>query len=180
MTPPGSDPLMIGLSGGDERVYAILYEQFGARLIRTAIAILGCREDAEDAVQDVFVALVRSRRQLGEIEDLTAYLFAALRHAAARCAMRRDREIPLHDLMETMPSRSEPCSDHAVDGELQERLQHALQELPPEQREVVSLRLAGELTFAQIAKASEVSTQTAASRYRYGLEKLRALLKEHG
>jgi RNA polymerase sigma-70 factor (ECF subfamily) len=180
MTPPGPDPLMIGLSAGDERAYSLLYEQFAARLVRTAAAILGSREDAEDAVQDVFVALVRSRRQLGEIEDMTAYLFAALRHAAARCAARRERAVPGHDFVGEMPARAESCSDHAIDGELQEHLQRALQELPPEQREVVSLRLAGELTFAQIARASDVSTQTVASRYRYALEKLRILLKEHG
>jgi RNA polymerase sigma-70 factor (ECF subfamily) len=53
-----------------------------------------------------------------------------------------------------------------------------LEKLPPEQREVVSYRLAGELTFAQIGQALEISTQTAASRYRYALEKLRLLLKE--
>ena len=92
MTLPGPDPLVIGLSAGDERAYALLYERFAARLIRTAAAMLGGREDAEDAVQDVFVTMVRSRRQLGKVEDLTAYLFASLRHAAARVAERRQKD----------------------------------------------------------------------------------------
>ena len=59
-----------------------------------------------------------------------------------------------------------------------ERLTQALTMLPPEQREVLSLKIAGELTFAQIGEVLSVSQNTAASRYRYALEKLHAVLKE--
>ena len=178
MTPPGSDPLTSGLSAGDERAYALLYERFATRLIRTAVAILGRPEDAEDAVQDVFVTMVRSRRQLGKVEDLTAYLFASLRHAAARCAERRQKD---NRILDGLGKSSLPRGgglDSILQEERREGLQMALAQLPPEQREVVSYRLAGELTFAQIGQALEISTQTAASRYRYALEKLRLRLKE--
>jgi RNA polymerase sigma-70 factor, ECF subfamily len=174
----GSDPLLSGLSLGDDRAFALVYERVGARLLRTATAMLGRPEDAEDAVQEVFMALIRSRRCLSEINDLTAYLFAALRHAAARCAARRGHASPLLDC-ETKAPENGNHFEAVAHSELQEGLQLALAQLPPEQREVVSFRLAGELTFAQIGQLLEISTQTAASRYRYALEKLRGLLKEH-
>jgi RNA polymerase sigma-70 factor (ECF subfamily) len=179
MASPSPDPLLIGLSAGDERAIALIYEQFGGRLLRTALAMLGRQEDAEDAVQEVFVALVRSRHRLSEVGDMTAYLFAALRHATGRCAARRQKDARLTDcLKKSLPSESD--IDPIARREFHQGLQVALEQLPPEQREVVSFRLAGELTFAEIAQTLEVSTQTAVSRYRYALEKLRLLLKEHG
>jgi RNA polymerase sigma-70 factor (ECF subfamily) len=178
MAPPSPDPLLIGLAAGDEHAFALLCERFGARLLRAAVGMLGRREDAEDAVQEVFVALVQSRRRLAAVEDLTAYLFTTLRNAAARCAARRQRNDRLQDSIGKTSRLSDGCLDHASRCESHDRLQEALEKLPPEQREVVSYRLAGELTFAQIGQALEISTQTAASRYRYALEKLRLLLKE--
>jgi RNA polymerase sigma-70 factor (ECF subfamily) len=127
----------------------------------------------------VFVALVRSRRRLPAIDDLTAYLFTALRHAAGRCIARRQKDARLMDCPERISEDANHC-DAIIRNEFHEGLQLALRQLPSEQREVVSFRLAGELTFAQIAQSLEISTQTAASRYRYALEKLRSLLKEHG
>jgi RNA polymerase sigma-70 factor, ECF subfamily len=178
MAPSSPDPLLIGLAAGDEHAFALLCEQFGARLFRAGMGMLGRREDAEDAVQEVFVSLVRSRQRLADVEDLTAYLFTALRHAAARCASRRQQNVRWQDCVEKACLQSDCCADHASRGESHDRLQQALEKLPPEQREVVAYRLAGELTFAQIGQALEISTQTAASRYRYALEKLRLLLKE--
>ena len=55
-------------------------------------------------------------------------------------------------------------------------LRHALWELPEDQREVTILHIWGELTFAQIAEVLSISLNTAASRYRYALAKLREAL----
>jgi len=56
-------------------------------------------------------------------------------------------------------------------------LERALRELPAEQREVLALKIDGGLTFARISAVLGVSPNTAASRYRYALEKLRERLK---
>ncbi len=85
------DPLATDLAAGQFEAFGLLYERYAGRLFAAAIVMLGRREDAEDVVQEVFLAMVRSRRRLSEIEDLTAYLFAALRHATAQHASRRAR-----------------------------------------------------------------------------------------
>ena len=56
-------------------------------------------------------------------------------------------------------------------------LTEALAELPAEQRAVVHLKLWEQMTFAEIADALDIPANTAASRYRYGLDKLQALLR---
>ena len=178
MTTPDIDPLLLALAAGDEWAYAALYDRLGGRMYRAALGMLGRREDAEDAVQDVFMAMVRSRQRLMDIRDLTAYLFTALRRAAAKCAARRGRqpvasEAVVHEATANVHRRGSP-------NPLSERLERALGVLPLEQREVIALKIDGELTFREIAEVTGVSINTAASRYRYALEKLRVVLPAAG
>jgi RNA polymerase sigma-70 factor (ECF subfamily) len=175
MSGPAGDPLIQGLSEGREEAFAALYDRVGPALFRVAYVRLGSRADAEDAVQDVFVGLVRARRKLGEVENLRAYLFAALRRAAAKVAGGRPRARPLSPLDLAAVAGQQP---RAPDLERSVRLERALESLPPEQRELVAFKVDGGLTFAEIATLLGISANTAASRYRYALEKLRAALEE--
>lgn len=176
MGSPGTDPLLLGLAAGDGRAFEALYDRFAARLYRVALAVLGRTEDAEDAVQEVFMGMVRSRQGLAEVRDLEAYLFTALRRAAARCAARRPRQPVAWDAVagQAVAREDRPGPSHPHG----QQLEQALRALPPEQREVIALKIDGELTFGQTAQAMGVSINTAASRYRYALEKLRRAMKE--
>ena len=68
---------------------------------------------------------------------------------------------------------STPVSKHDDAFELE----NALRSLPPEQREIIALKIEGGLTFGEIATLLSISPNTAASRYRYALEKLRSTLR---
>ena len=162
-----ADPLLAGLAAGRDEAFAALYAREGAALYRVAVALLGSPADAEDAVQDVFVALAQSRASLAAVEDLRAYLFTALRHAAAKAAARRraDRREPLPDALAAPEPRQWSVE-----------LERALAALPADRREVIALKFDGGLTFREIAAVLGVSPNTAASRYRYALAELRAAL----
>ena len=176
MNGPGTDPLLLGLAAGDPRAFAALYDRYAVRLYRAACGILGCREDAEDVVQEVFLAAVRSHERLGEVRDLTAYLFTAMSRAAGRCAMRRTRTVQaFHRAADEAAAAAQRTPADSPDWH---RLHQALGLLPSPQREVITLKIDGELTFAQIAQVLGVSINTAASRYRYALRKLKAFLVE--
>jgi len=173
---PGSpdDPMIRGLVAGREEAFAALYDRFASRLFKAAWGILGTREDAEDAVQDVFVGVVQARKTLAAVQNLNAYLFAALYRAAARRAARKkaERKLVTEMAMQPPPTISAPVLEPSG------RLQRALQTLPVEQREVLVLKVDGGLTFDEIAQMLDISANTAASRYRYALEKLRSVLQE--
>ncbi len=175
MEDSGVDPLPASLATGDVGAFAAIYDRFGERLYRTALGLLGRREDAEDTVQDVFVAVLQARLRVTESQDLTAYLFTALRRAAGRCAVRRARGPALSETA-VGEAVALPAGRNDSSGPYSERLQRALLALAPEQREVVALKIDGELTFVEIAQVLGVSINTAASRYRYALEKLRCRL----
>jgi RNA polymerase sigma-70 factor (ECF subfamily) len=145
---------------------ALLYDRFAPALFRTACGLLGNAADAEDVVHDVFVALARSWARLPAIVDARSYLFVALQRAVARRAVRRKPE--------ALPDN---VADPRRPPERDDRLEQALARLPAEQREVVVLKIDGELTFAELAAVLGISANTAASRYRYAMEKLRANLE---
>ena len=170
--PATPDDLFEGLAAGREEAFAALYDAYGARLFAAACGMLGSREEAEDAVQDVFVGLVRARERLRHIENLKAYLFASLRYAAIH-RMRRAKALQFDTAEVAMPA-----ADAGPDAEISRRLDRALRRLPPEQREVIALHIDGGLTFAEIAECLGVGLNTAASRYRYAMEKLREAMKE--
>src|SRR5260221_608340 len=160
--------------GAGDPLLALLaeaYDRHGAALFRVAWTLLRSRPDAEDAVHEVFLGLARSRTTLGRIENLRAYLFAALRHAAARALAKRKTE-PLPD----DPPAREPVAE--IDAETFHLLERGLAALPAEQREVLALKIDGGLTFAEVAAVLRLRLKTAASRYRYALEKLRATIEK--
>jgi RNA polymerase sigma-70 factor, ECF subfamily len=156
---------------------AALYDRFGPALFRTARALLGRNDLAEDAVQEAFVGVVRARAVLTDLQNVRAYLFTALRHAATKVRARAGREKSMTpaDLADVVGPDSRPA-----DLDRSDRLDRALRDLPADQREVIALKIDGCLTFAEIAACLGVSPNTAASRYRYALEKLRAVLKGAG
>lgn len=152
------------LAEGRAEAFAELYDRHAARMLAVARAITGETADAEDAVQQTFLELYRSRAALASARDERAYLVRAVRNEALRVRDRR-REPAME---------REPATPQAGDGDPE--LENALASLPAEQREVLALKLDGELTFEQIAAVLAIPANTAASRYRYALEKLRALL----
>jgi RNA polymerase sigma-70 factor, ECF subfamily len=174
MSSPSGDPLWDGLADGREEAFANLVDRYGTRLFRVAWAILRSCEDAEDAVQDVFVGLARARRHLGQVENWQAYLFAALRRAAGKIAAgRKAPRVGSGDLNHVPAAQPRP-----VDADRSLQLERALQTLPVEQHELIALKLDAGLTFAEIATLLEISPSTAASRYRYTIAKPRASFQE--
>jgi RNA polymerase sigma-70 factor (ECF subfamily) len=151
----------------------VLYRQHGAALLLFASAISGDRGRAQDAVHQVFLKAIENG-SVSQAINKKAYLFASVRNAVLNYAKVQDRNMPL-DVDSAW--FSPPDRDYA--GE--QNLRRALSELPDDQREVIVLHVWGELTFSEIADLLGVSSNTAASRYRYALAKLRGsmLAKEN-
>jgi RNA polymerase sigma-70 factor, ECF subfamily len=126
--------------------------------------------DAEDVLQEAIVEAWRRAR--GVPDD--ALVFSTIRRRAidlARSAHRRAaRE---EDQQPEIPWFAPDVENR----ETQRLLETAVSALPPNYREVVTLKMWGGLTFQQIAEVTGVPLNTAASRYRYALEELRQALK---
>lgn len=168
---PETDDLQPALAAGEELAFKELLDRLGPRLHRAATRLLGSRDDADDAVQEVFISLVRSRKCLLTVKSLPAYSFAVLHRTIGKMLKNRQRQ---PGLLCSPHDRAEPTSD-SIDID-EEALERAIQSLPNEQREVIVLRIDGKLTFAEISTLLGINSNTVASRYRYALDKLRDAL----
>jgi RNA polymerase sigma-70 factor, ECF subfamily len=154
--------------------WTVWLDQHGAALVLFARQWVRSRADAEDVVQEAFVRFWRSRHKVAEP---AGYLYACVK----RCALDWQRGRRRQARREEASARPEAESLFAVPAEQAERraaIEASLAQLPEEQREVLVLKIWGGLSFVQIASALEISTNTAASRYRYALAKLREQLAE--
>ncbi|HVU23083.1 MAG TPA: sigma-70 family RNA polymerase sigma factor [Opitutus sp.] len=145
------------------------FELHGPKLLLCARQWTRSHADAEDIVQDAFVRFWRGQRQLGG--EPLALLLTSIRRAALDRARRESRRSAREDgAAADQPEWFEPA---VVEDGRRRAIESALLRLPPEQREVLVLKLWGELTFAEIARQLDVPLNTAASRYRYALGALR-------
>jgi RNA polymerase sigma factor (sigma-70 family) len=163
------------LKRGHEPAMVRVYAKYRRLLLKLACGLVRDSAAAEDLVQDVFIRLAQSADRLQVNGSLKGYLIQSVVNGARNVNrdQRRSRCEALGPGEIVGPDEDRP--DRWVLHHDRLRLLHAaLAQLPPEQREVVTLHLRAELTFREIARLQDVSINTVQSRYRYGLEKLRA------
>jgi RNA polymerase sigma-70 factor (ECF subfamily) len=145
-----------------------LYHQKASELILYGRALGLSHAEAEDVVQETFISLMQ-RTEPPEKPD--HYCVRSFRNRALnyrRGLWRRlTREWESQRWFERSAQES-PLEPHAM---------AALQDLPSEQREAIVLKIWHDYTFEEIGDLLEISPNTAAGRYRYGLQKLRLSLK---
>jgi RNA polymerase sigma-70 factor (ECF subfamily) len=163
----GCDEAFRRLAGGGLAALEELYDLEADRLFALALWLTGSREDAADAVQEVFVKLAARRHRLDRVRRPRAYLLAMARSAALDRLRSARAGDPPEDLLLEAPG-GDPGA--AADARTASRY---LARLPLEQREAVYLRYFADLSFAQVGRVTGVSLFTAASRCRLGIAKLR-------
>ena len=141
-----------------------LYEEHGRALLAYACALLRDPSAAEDVLHQVFLNLLKGRAAMNG--QPAPYLFRAVRNVALNHIRGQSREVEIGDRAVWLESPDGSAETSVA-------LQSALRALPGEQREMVVLKVWGQLTFEEAASVIGISPNTAASRYRYGLEKLR-------
>jgi RNA polymerase sigma-70 factor (ECF subfamily) len=166
-------------TNASESNWRVCYEQLGPKLLLFARQWLPAMADAEDVVQTAFVRFWR--HQPDAQAEHYPLLYSAVRSAALDLIRARERRSKreIDDRVE-LNRGDEAWFDGVIEQrENAEGIQSALQNLTPDQREVIVLKIWGELTFAQIAQTLNESINTVASRYRYALEALRRYIHPH-
>ena len=164
------------LKQGDTEALREVYLVHKDRLLTLALSLVHDMNTAEDILHDVFVSFAGTAAELPWRTDLHKYLTTSVLNRA-RDRFRRNKTQAAHaDRKESPASKPALPEEAAVLAEEAQRLTAALAQLPLEQREVLTLRLNAGLKFKEIAKLQDTSVPTVQARYRYGVEKLRAVL----
>lgn len=176
--------LMLRYGGGDLHAFEELYERHRGSLYRYLLRQCRDSDAAADLFQDVWGRVIANRERYEARARFTTYLF----HIAHNCsidyfrrqsARRSAQTDPVDDRNDelTAPGHERPDAQLAH-LQLETAFRRALEALPPEQREVFLLYEEAELNLDEIANITGVGMETAKSRLRYALNKLRAALRD--
>jgi RNA polymerase sigma-70 factor (ECF subfamily) len=162
----------------DPAAFRELYEVYGPRVKAYMMRKGADAGTAEDLAQETLITVWRKAAlYAGEKGSMTTWVFAIARNLRID---RLRREVPWQELPEgrITEASAEPLPDEAVaEKERQQRVQAALAELPPDQREVVSLAYLEGLSHSEIAERLGVPLGTVKSRMRIAYQKIRQALE---
>jgi RNA polymerase sigma-70 factor (ECF subfamily) len=154
-----------------------LYDEHAQALFAFLLNFTRDEEDTRDVLQEVFIKLARQPDLLVPARDERAFLMRIAHNAAIDLMRRHGARHKHHEQFGAETIGSFVATADPDEAAFRTELSAALGQLPPDQRAVVHLKLWEGLTLAEIAVALDIPPNTAASRYRYGLDKLRELLR---
>ncbi|MBX3746521.1 MAG: sigma-70 family RNA polymerase sigma factor [Verrucomicrobiae bacterium] len=154
-----------------------LYDAHAPALFAFLLNFTRDESDTRDALQELFRRLAARPSLLAGVRDARGFLLRLAHNLAVDGIRRRDARRRAHDALAAQPAELFAPSTNPTDEDLRALITEALDELPPDQRVVLQLKLWEDLTFDAIAHVLDIPLNTAASRYRYAMDKLRARLR---
>ena len=159
------------------RLLERLYDDHADALTGFLMDLTRDAADARDALQEVFTKLATRPELLDGVREERSFLLRLAHNLAIDLIRRRAARSRAHEGLAEEAAELFAATSDPDEAAFRDELAKALGELPVEQRMVVHLKLWDGLTFEAIAGTLEIPPNTAASRYRYGIDKLRALLR---
>lgn len=181
------EALMLAYREGDAGAFEALYRRWRSRLYRYLLRQCGNAAQAEELFQDIWLKVVNARRGYEVAAKFSTWLFRIAHNrlidhyrARGRAEIASFDDDPEDaDAVAALPARPHDQPEALLERKaLAEELVRQIEALPAAQRETFLLSEEGELTLDEIAAATGVNRETAKSRLRYALNKLRAGLKE--
>lgn len=150
------------LKKGDKDSFDLLYEEYYLSLYRTALLILGNREEAEDVLQDTFLSIYKNINNLKEFNKLRPWIFSILKNSCYTRYKNRKREFPDEFVLEKADSKL--ISSGEDEFVLNNEVESALLKLNHKEREVLVLFYYDDFSIEEIAKILKTFTGTVKSR----------------
>jgi RNA polymerase sigma-70 factor (ECF subfamily) len=177
MSEAPDEELMLAYQAGDARAFETLYARHRARLYRFVLRAVKTRQIAEELFQDVWLRAIEARRRYAPQARFTTWLYTIAHNRLVDHW--RKRGLALVDLEESdVAADGADPADHARSHEALARFAAALSALPALQREAFLLHEESGLSVAEIAAATGTNAETAKSRLRYAMTKLKAALDD--
>jgi len=163
-------------NNGDSSALSGIYEKYRDDLLRLGASVLNNMADAEDVVQEVFIAFAKSAGDFKLTGSLRGFLSMCVVNRARNYRLANKRKDSWAEQKSKLSlGNVESPEQLVINREQIERICNLMSQLCNDQREVISLRLYGKLKFREIALLQKTPIRTVQSRYRLGLEKLRIL-----
>ncbi|MFZ5552775.1 MAG: RNA polymerase sigma factor [Bacteroidota bacterium] len=171
---------------GEEKAFEILLKRHQKRVYTYIVIMTKDRQLAEDIMQDAFVKVINTLKS-GKYNDEGKFLPWVMRicHNLIIDTFRKNAKMPTvepknedHDIFSTVRILDENAQDVMVTDQILKDVRKLVDYLPEEQREVILMRHYSDMSFKEIAEATNVSINTALGRMRYALINLRKMVEE--
>ena len=173
------EALMLDYAAGEAEAFEPLYSRHRGPLFRFILRQVRVQATAEELFQDVWQRVITARDRYRPEAKFSTWLYQIASNRLTdhwRAASHRPMASE-DDMARLEREADDDTPDHALSVfEERRRLQVALEELPPDQREAVVLRLEQELSLEAIAEITGVGRETVKSRLRYAMDKLKSRL----
>lgn len=170
------DQVMAAVKAGSANAFEVLYDRYHERAYRIARAVCHDNGHAEEAVQETFTSIWKTRASYhSQVGKVAPWLLTVARYRAIDIARRNGRDAGHQTTDDTLHAVSAP-SDVPQQAAAHAQTRHVLSllaQLPDAQREVITLAFYGQQSHAEIAAYLELSPGTVKGRMRLGLERLR-------
>ncbi|NBQ47556.1 MAG: sigma-70 family RNA polymerase sigma factor [Sphingobacteriia bacterium] len=176
-------------TGGDESALAVLLERHKRKIFSSIIMVVKDHQLAEDVFQDTFFKVILTLKK-GQYSEEGKFLPWVLRIARNLIIdhFRRAKKmppVPVYvneegeeiSVFNQLSSPDEPLPGDTAQ-EFKKSIRNLINELPPDQREVVLMRIYYDMSFKEISEFTKVSINTALGRMRYALFNLRKMISE--
>jgi RNA polymerase sigma factor (sigma-70 family) len=170
---------------GNEACLEMLINRHKDRIFTTIMLIVKDRYISEDIFQETFIKAIRTLKA-GKYNEEGKFLPWIIRIARNLSIdhFRKSKRLPMitssegEDVFRTMHINTENKEENIIRTQREEQVRDLIQQLPPEQKEVLILRHYGDMSFKEIAQLTNVSINTALGRMRYALNNMRKIIEE--
>lgn len=176
---PDDSALMLRYGDGDVQAFEVLYRRHNDAIYRYLLRLCGHRDSADDIFQEVWGKIVKARKTYRPTAKFTTFLYRVA-HNCFIDHVRRNKRHSMNTVLEPelYGDQGESLETATERSLARERLEIALTTLPEEQRDAFLLREEGGLSVDQIAAVTGCNRETAKSRLRYAVNKLRSAIDE--
>ena len=185
LTPLNDQELIRTYLSGNDRAFEVLLNRHRNKIFTSIYMFTKDRDLAEDIFQEVFIKIVDTLRK-GKYNHEGKFLQWALRISYNMCVdnFRRSKRrtkvksTDTFDIFDVIECPIPNMEDNMIQNQTHDKIRKLVDQLPPEQREVVVLRHYADMSFKEIAQLTRVSINTALGRMRYALINIRKMIEE--
>jgi RNA polymerase sigma-70 factor (family 1) len=169
-----------GICDGNEPALTELYKLFHNRLHHFSSSIVRSAQDAEEIVEDIFVRIWANRKEILRIENLSVYLYVAVKNRSYNLLVQRGRSVhySYEDMEDDMAAPSLDPHKLLVSEEMMKRMQTAIESLPPRCKMVFRLIREDGLQYKEVAQILNISVNTIDVQMAIATKRICAILEQ--
>lgn len=163
---------------GNQLAFTLLYKEYSRQVYSLSFKYLYNRELAEDVVQNIFFKIWEKRREIDESRPFNRYLFTILKNDLLNVLRDREKEIfRLSDNLNLLDSLTDESEESILDEDQLRLVRKAIEQLSPQKRKIVELKISGKYSNQEIADRLNLSVNTIKFQYSQALKDLRAVIR---